>query len=50
MDGSTALAILDKKINSVESTVQSVTLGSDKKSIVITTVDGGLFQFQFQMQ
>lgn len=43
MDGSTALAILDKKINSVESTVQSVTLGSDKKSIVITTVDGVSF-------
>ena len=43
MDGSTALAILDKKINSVESTVQSVTLGSDKKSIVITTVDGVTF-------
>ena len=43
MDGSTALAILDKKINSVESTVQSVTLGSDKKSIIITTVDGVSF-------
>lgn len=43
MDGSTALALLDKKINSVESTVQSVTLGSDKKSIVITTVDGVSF-------
>ena len=43
MDGSTALAILDKKINSVESTIQSVTLGSDKKSIVITTVDGVSF-------
>lgn len=43
MDGSTALAILDKKINSVESTVQSVTLGSDKKSIVITTEDGVSF-------
>ena len=39
MDGSTALAILDKKINSVESTVQSVTLGSDKKSIVMLIIN-----------
>ena len=43
MDGSTALAILDKKINSVESTIDTVTIGSDKKSIVITTVDGVSF-------
>ena len=43
MDGSTALAILDKKINSVESTIDTVTIGSDKKSIVITTVDGVTF-------
>ena len=43
MDGSTALAILDKKINSVESTIDTVTLGSDKKSIVITTIDGVSF-------
>ena len=43
MDGSTALAILDKKINSIESTVESVTLGGDKKSIVIKTIDGVSF-------
>lgn len=43
MDGSTALAILDKKINSVESTIDTVTIGSDKKSIIITTVDGVSF-------
>ena len=43
MDGSTALAILDKKINSVESTIGTVTIGSDKKSIIITTVDGVSF-------
>ena len=43
MDGSTALALLDKKINSIESTIDTVTLGSDKKSIVITTIDGVTF-------